>query len=228
MKPLKLVYLVLLTALTPAPKSFMALTCVVCAATYVASSLLTPSNAKSFELFANYYKCLAFVNFDGLTCEIFFNTFKSFKVTMQSVITVTPLMAIYPLSRFFRLKHKKLMSSPDILIFVFSFLLWLNFFFDPYNSEFELFFAVLLMLFSFFSVGFAISFAFCLIYISTSLMRAFNLPNYTEFSYHESTSTNMFNYITYASVSIVYILSFSRLKRLKKRHAKSANPTPSD
>ena len=174
----------------------------------------------------NYYKCLAFINFDGLTCEIFFNTFNSFRLTMESVITITPVMAIYPLSKFFKLKRKKLLKSPNVLAFVFSFLIWLNFFFDPYNSEFEIFFAITLIMYTYFSIGFAVGLVFCFVYYSTSFMKAFNLVNYTELSYHESTSTNMFNYIAYASISIVFVLTFKKLKLMKKKSvSKSSSST---
>jgi hypothetical protein len=217
MKPLKLVYIVLLISLTKKPKSFIFLSILIFFFVYTFSSYLNPQHSKAIEMHKNYYNCLNFINFDGLTCEIFFNTFNSFKPTMQYVITVTPLMAIYPLIKFFNLKYKKLIASPHILAFVFSFLLWLNFFFDPYNSEFELFFAICLLMLGFFSVGFSVGFVLCMVYISTSFMKAFNLPNYTELSYHESTSTNMFNYISYGTVSLIFILTFTKLKRVRQK-----------
>ena len=217
MKPLKLVYLVLLTSLTTNPKGFTFLSGLVFIFVFTSSTVFNPSNSKAIDSLKNYYKCLNFINFDGLTCEIFFNTFNSFKTTMQYVITITPLMAIYPLSKFFNLKHSRVVKSPNILKFTLAFLLWLNFFFDPYNSEFELFFAIGLIQIGFFSMGFSVGFVLSLVYMSTAFMKAFNFTNYTEMSYHESTSTNMFNYISYGTVSLVFILTFTKLKRLKQK-----------
>jgi hypothetical protein len=214
--------MVLLFSLTPNPKRFFFGTGLALMLLLVGFLALDPSNVKSLRAQGNYYSCLNFINFDGLTCEIFFNTFINFRQTMFSVITITPVMAFYPLLKFFNLKHKTVSKSPDVLAFVLAFLIWLNFFFDPYNSEFELFFAISLVSFNFFSTGFAFGFICCLIYFTTSLMKAFNMRNYTETSYHESTSTNMFNYISFGVISFIFILSFTKLKKQKELKASKA------
>ena len=47
------------------------------------------------------------MNFDGILCEVLFNTFSEWKITMFSFIILMCLMLIYPISSFF----KKLMHA---------------------------------------------------------------------------------------------------------------------
>ena len=131
MKPLKFIYVILLFSITSHPKSFFIYSLIIFIVINIGAILLNPTNIKVLQAHKNYYTCLAFINFDGLTCEIFFNTFNSFRQTMNSVITITPIMATYPLIRFFNLKYKQILKAPHVLSFVFGFLIWLNFFFDP-------------------------------------------------------------------------------------------------
>lgn len=150
-----------------------------------------------------------------MTCEIFFNTFLSFKPTLYTLMNVTPFMLLYPLAKFFKLKPRHFQGSKTTLCFVLAFLTWFNFFFDPYNSEFELFFAMQLMLFGLFANTSFTAIIFIVIYFAVSFIKKFNMRNYVNLSFHESTSNNLFNYISYSSVSILFLLTFVRLKRRK-------------
>ena len=217
LKPLKIILTVLLCGASPHPKTYFIISVLGCFLFLTIPSLLNLENevaAKSS--IGNYYKCIVFSNFDGMTCEIFFNTFLSFKPTLYTLMNVTPFMLLYPLSKFFKLKPRHFQGSKTTLCFVLGFLIWFNFFFDPYNSEFELFFAMQLMLFGVFADTSFTAILFIVIYFAVSFVKMFNIVNYTNLSFHESTSNNLFNYISYSCVSIMFLLTFIRLKRRKK------------
>lgn len=153
--------------------------------------------------------------FEGMTCEIFFNTFDSFKPTMYTLMNITPFMLLYPLSNFFKLKPKHFSKNSGLICFVLPFLLWFNFFFDPYNSEFELFFGMQVVLLGLFGECGVIGVILIVVYFALAFVRKFNMLNYVGFSFYESTSVNMLNYISYSCVSVFFMMAFIRLKRKK-------------